>query len=88
GETNPPSVDGQILNPTDSSMLPLLVLPVQVQIGGQAATVLYQGGAPGLAAGMVQINAQIPPGVPSGAHVPLTVTVGTQTSPTVYVSIQ
>jgi uncharacterized protein (TIGR03437 family) len=50
--------------------------PVTVTIGGQSATVLYQGAAPGLVAGVSQINVQVPAGVTPGSAVPVTITVG------------
>jgi uncharacterized protein (TIGR03437 family) len=45
----------------------------QVQIGGQAAQVLYSGPAPGFL-GLYQVNARVPMGVARG-RVPLTITV-------------
>jgi uncharacterized protein (TIGR03437 family) len=38
--------------------------------------VLYAGGAPGLVAGVLQVNARIPPEAPSGNAVPVLLTVG------------
>ncbi len=40
--------------------LPAPVLEVKVRIGGQPAEVLYAGQAPGLVAGVIQINARVP----------------------------
>jgi uncharacterized protein (TIGR03437 family) len=40
---------------------------VSVTIGGQSAFVQYAGGASGLAAGILQLNVQIPPGASAGA---------------------
>jgi uncharacterized protein (TIGR03437 family) len=54
----------------------LISLPVTATIGGQNATVLYQGAAPGLVAGVSQINVQVPSGVTPGPAVPVTITVG------------
>jgi uncharacterized protein (TIGR03437 family) len=54
----------------------LISLPVTVTIGGQSATVMYQGAAPGLVAGMSQINVQVPAGVTPGSAVSVTITVG------------
>jgi uncharacterized protein (TIGR03437 family) len=65
--------DGAIVSATN---LPLSVLPVSVTIGGQPATVGYQGAAPGLVAGVMQINAQVPAGVTPGDAVPVTISVG------------
>jgi uncharacterized protein (TIGR03437 family) len=49
---------------------------VRVDIDGQPAVVSYAGTAPGAAAGLVQINAIIPPTVRTGAAIPLTVSIG------------
>ena len=72
GQTNPASVDGQ----PGAAPLPKPVAPVAVTIGGQAATVQYAGQAPYAVAGVMQINAQIPSGVPAGNAVPVVVQVG------------
>jgi uncharacterized protein (TIGR03437 family) len=39
---------------------------IQVSIGGQQALWTYIGEAPGMVAGVMQLNVQIPAGVPSG----------------------
>jgi uncharacterized protein (TIGR03437 family) len=49
---------------------------VRVDIDGQPAVVSYAGTAPGAAAGLVQINAIVPPTVRTGAAIPLTVSIG------------
>jgi uncharacterized protein (TIGR03437 family) len=49
---------------------------VRVDIDGQPAVVSYAGTAPGAAAGLVQINAIVPPTVRTGASIPLTVSIG------------
>jgi uncharacterized protein (TIGR03437 family) len=41
--------------------------------------VLYAGGAPGLVAGVMQVNVRIPAGVPSGPQ-PIVVSVGSASS--------
>jgi uncharacterized protein (TIGR03437 family) len=56
--------------------LPQPLLPVSVTIGGIPAEVLYAGGAPGLVAGVVQINAVVPGDVVPGAAVPVAVRSG------------
>jgi uncharacterized protein (TIGR03437 family) len=53
-------------------------MPVTVKVGGVMAAVSYSGPAPGLIYGMMQINFTVPPDAPSGAQVPLEVTVGTR----------
>ena len=52
---------------------------VTVRIGGIPAQVEYAGGAPGQTAGLFQVNAKIPEGVPSG-EATVEVQVGTATS--------
>jgi len=47
-----------------------------VDIDGQPAVVSYAGTSPGAVAGLVQVNAIIPPTVRSGASIPITVSVG------------
>jgi uncharacterized protein (TIGR03437 family) len=73
GVTNPASVDGVL---TSAANLPLVAQPVTVAIGGQNAVVSYQGAAPGLVAGMSQINVQIPSNITPGAAVPVMIAVG------------
>jgi len=51
------------------------VIPVTVMIGGTTADVPYAGGAPGLVAGVMQINAQIPAVIQTGSAVPVVVTI-------------
>ena len=75
GQTKPAGVDGQIA----SSVFPAPLLPVTVTIGGQNATVLYSGAAPGLVAGVLQVNAALPQDLPSGP-VPVVVKVGNASS--------
>ena len=76
GQTNPPSVDGQVTATT----LPTLLQPVSVQIGGLNAAVSYAGAAPNLVAGVIQVNATVPAAAPSGPSVPILLTIGTATS--------
>lgn len=56
--------DGEVIPDTDP---PLAGTPVTVTIAGQPAPISYQGAAPGLVAGVMQINVQIPAGVQPGA---------------------
>ena len=82
---NPPGQDGSVVN---ANSLPQPVLNVSVQVGGQPATVLYAGGAPGEVEGVLQINIQLPNGV-TGPNVPVALTIGNVTSrPGVTVAIQ
>ncbi|MBM3753930.1 MAG: hypothetical protein FJW38_08120 [Acidobacteria bacterium] len=78
GATDPPGADGRLA----TSVFPKPSLPVSVTIGDTRVTQLsYAGAAPGLVAGVFQINVVIPPDAPSG-DVPVTVTVGSFTSQT------
>ncbi len=89
GLTNPASIDGT-LNPIPGPTVPLGALvatPVTATVNGATATVDYSGPAPGLLAGIIQINVTIPSGTPSG-NIPLTVTVGDNVSQTVTVAVQ
>ncbi len=71
-----PAQDGQV----QTSAVPTQ-LPVTATIGGQAAVVSYAGTAPGLIAGVTQVNIQIPAGITAGAAVPVSVSVGGVQSP-------
>jgi uncharacterized protein (TIGR03437 family) len=62
GATNPPGLDGTIA----TSLAPL-ANPIVVTINNQVADVLYDGSAPGLVNGAVQINARIPAGITGDA---------------------
>lgn len=72
GQTLPLGQDGA---PAGAD-LPRPVLPVKVTIGGQEGVILYAGGAPGLVAGLVQINVRVPAGIPAGNAVPVVLQVG------------
>ena len=58
-----------------------LALPVKVSIGGVDAPNLWAGAAPGMVAGVFQINVQIPNGVAAGSAVPVRVTIAGVASP-------
>ena len=73
GLLSPAVADGAIVSAVS---LPVTATPISVTIGGQTATVSYQGAAPGLVAGVVQINAQVPANVTPGAAVPVTISAG------------
>jgi uncharacterized protein (TIGR03437 family) len=76
GETNPGGIDGRPA--LDSYPKPRL--PVTVKIGGVNAQVAYAAAAPGLVAGVMQVNVKVPDTIESGPTVPVSVTVGTNTS--------
>jgi len=73
GVTTPAGVDG--LLPTGPSYQPNA--QVTVKIGGLPCQLNYQGAAPGLVSGLVQVNAQVPAAVTPGASVPVQVMIGT-----------
>jgi uncharacterized protein (TIGR03437 family) len=72
GQTSPAGVTGSVTGSNPQSP----VLPVTVTIGGVAAAVQYAGSAPNEVAGLLQVNAVVPPGVGPGSAVPVTVSVG------------
>ena len=71
GQTTPAGSDGRLAEVP----YPRPLLPVSLTIGGLAAEVLFAGSAPGFA-GLLQVNARIPPGVGPGAAVPVLLRVG------------
>jgi uncharacterized protein (TIGR03437 family) len=77
GQTNPPSVTGAITTVTlpPPQVTPAPLLAVGVTINGQPASYVYAGEAPGLVAGMMQLNVQIPANAPSG-DLPIKVSIG------------
>jgi uncharacterized protein (TIGR03437 family) len=76
GMTTPASEDGVITG----SVLARPRLAVSVTIGGQQAIVDYAGAAPGLVAGVFQLNVRVPANIASGAQ-PVIITVGSFSSP-------
>ena len=90
GQTNPGGATGKITTATlpPPQVTPAPVQPVQVSIGGQPALYTYAGEAPGLVAGVMQLNVQIPANVPSG---PLSIQVsvgGKMSQNSITVSVQ
>ena len=84
GQTNPPGTDGALA----TIPFPLVAVQVTVTVGGQSVTPSYAGGAPGIVAGVTQINVPIPSGLTAGP-VPVVVKVGgvaTQDGVTIVVS--
>jgi len=79
GQTNPPGVTGSI---TGTSTLEWLTQGATVTVGGTAATVAFDGAAPTLVDGVMQLNIQLSPNTPSGNALPVVVTVGNTASPT------
>ena len=84
GQTNPQGVDGLLA----TDVLPAPMLPVTVTIGGQPAEVLYAGAAPGLVAGVLQVNVRLPQGIGSGAVAVSLEVGGAASQPGVTLSVQ
>jgi uncharacterized protein (TIGR03437 family) len=61
GQTNPASEDGRITTAIGSQLQ-----DITAQIAGTRAEVLYAGPAPGLVAGVMQVNARVPESTPAG----------------------
>ena len=77
GQTNPAGVDGKPNGDGSAgNPIPLPVQSVFVNIGGKNATVQFAGGAPGVVAGIMQVNAVVPSGLSAGAA-PVVVQSGT-----------
>jgi uncharacterized protein (TIGR03437 family) len=77
GQTNPPGVTGAI---TTATLPPPQVTPaplqlIQVWIDGQPALLKYAGEAPGMVAGVMQLNVRIPTDAASGT-LPIQVSIG------------
>jgi uncharacterized protein (TIGR03437 family) len=80
GQTSPQGVTGRITTPSATPPLtPAPLLPIGVLINGQPALYTFAGEAPGFAAGLMQLNVQIPPNAPSG-NLSITVSVGSNIS--------
>jgi uncharacterized protein (TIGR03437 family) len=77
GQTSPPGVTGKVTAVSGRTLQP--VLPVAVLIGGQPASVVFYGEAPGVISGVMQLNVQIPSNIPSG-EIPVSVSVGGNSS--------
>jgi uncharacterized protein (TIGR03437 family) len=85
GVTTPASVDGFVA----SAPLPVPSAQVSVTMGGLPCLLNFEGAAPGLVSGVLQINAQVPAGLSPGPSVPIQVRIGSANSAaTVTVAIQ
>lgn|SRR5581483_7600580 len=84
GVLTPLPIDGQI-----EQVQATLALPVTATIGGVPADVIYAGAAPGLIAGIDQINVRVPAGVAANPAAPILLTMGPfTTQPGVTVSVK
>ena len=77
GQISPAGQDGAVVT---ADRLPQPVLPVSATVGGQAAKVLYAGGAFGMVEGVIQVNLQVPAGAVAGPSVPVVLRIGERTS--------
>ncbi len=77
GVTTPAGVDGLVA----SAPLPAPAANVAVAMGGIPCHLNFEGAAPGLVSGVLQINAQVPAGVAPGPAVPVQVSIGAASSP-------
>lgn len=85
GVTTPASIDGFVA----SAPLPVPKAGISVTMGGLPCQVEFAGAAPGFVSGVLQINAQVPPGLTPGAGVPIQITVGSAvSSPAVTVAVR
>ena len=91
GQTAPPGITGSVTCQGGCNTLqqiPVPLQPVTAVIGNQPATVTFYGEAPGLVAGVLQVNLQIPPNTPAGT-IPLAISVGgTQSQTGVTLSVR
>jgi uncharacterized protein (TIGR03437 family) len=89
GVTMPTSTDGLVTPPGAISSYPTPLLPVSVTIDGLPAQVIYAGAAPGLVAGVLQINVAVPANAYGATYDQVVVTIGDYVSPTaVTVTVQ
>jgi uncharacterized protein (TIGR03437 family) len=83
GAVNPAVSDGAAPGAQFSNT----VTTPQVMVGGLPAQVQFSGLAPNFA-GLYQVNAVLPSGTPTGAAVPMMLSIGGQVSPQITVSIE
>jgi uncharacterized protein (TIGR03437 family) len=76
GEATGELPDGAIVG----GILPRPKAEVTVTIGGTPAKLLYAGGAPGMVAGVVQINVEVPQNVAAGDRVAVFIKAGNEQS--------
>ncbi|HLK66391.1 MAG TPA: hypothetical protein VKU19_23315 [Bryobacteraceae bacterium] len=77
GQTAPILPDGSVVS---ADLLPVPILPVTVAMGGIPAEVVYAGGAPGLVAGVLQVNVRVPDALAGSGPVPVVLQAGGQSS--------
>jgi len=82
GQTSPAGVDGKLAE----SPAPRPLLEVQATVGERPATVRFAGGIPGVVAGVVRVDVEIPAGTPGG-NVPVTISLAGVSSQTVTIAV-
>ena len=89
GQTSPAGVTGSVTQALASPpYTPAPLLPVAALVNNSPATIEFAGEAPGIVAGVLQVNVLIPAGTPAGA-IPVAVSIGgrfTQSGVTVSVN--
>ncbi len=81
GQTSPPSADGLV----SSAPLTSLIAPVSVFLPGMQVTPQYAGAAPGLIAGISQVNVFLPTNLNPGTGGATSIAIGAATAP-VYIT--
>jgi uncharacterized protein (TIGR03437 family) len=76
GTLEPQPSDGAIVTATATTLV-----PVSATIAGAPAAVSYAGAAPGLVAGVIQINVQIPADIPPNPAARILLRIGSATTP-------
>jgi uncharacterized protein (TIGR03437 family) len=85
GQTDPPGQDGVVAG----NLLPRPQLPVSVFVSGLPADILYAAAAPGMVAGVFQLNVRVPATITSWPEIPVSLQAGTFVSPSsVWVAVQ
>jgi uncharacterized protein (TIGR03437 family) len=87
GQTTPSGVDGMLAPTSPTAVYPMPLQTVTATVGGLPAFINYAGAAPGFVAGVLQINVQIPVGVPSGSA-DVQVSINNLVSPVVTIAVQ
>ena len=84
GQTSPPGITGSVTCQSGCNTLQQIPVPLQAVtavVGNRPATVTFYGEAPGLVAGVLQVNLMVPPKTPAGTT-PLAISVGATQSQT------
>jgi uncharacterized protein (TIGR03437 family) len=89
GQTSPAGVTGSVTQAAATPpYTPAPLLPVAALVNNSPATIEFYGEAPGLVAGVLQVNVLIPAGTPAG-NVPIAVSIGGRSTQSgVTVSVQ